>query len=305
LEQLHAVGRLFSLTRPPIHSTPSPGTCNLQLSREEQIEQAFFFRSLLERLADNVAMQELLPLIREEILATTKLPMAIDFLLSELTHRGVLAPAMQRLSHYFTPFQAFVVAEAERESGRFDFRVGLEILRQQAEYLAGPATRPGLFMYQFEAICRNRLSYDRGLLAMSQDPYFDEPWQSWILTVRRQIGIVDLSDMVYVRSQFYVLQKSARHEQPPLAADEVLFGEKEGRIAMANRQKDPLLLLAALQRQLAYPAVPRLKPLEDKQNILEQLARRFERLETRLKLLEEEQRGGIDLTRFYGPGPPT
>ena len=28
--------------------------------------------------------------------------------------------------------------------------------------------------------------------------------------------------------------------------------------------------------------------------------RRVERLETRLKLIEEEQKGGIDLTKFYG-----
>ncbi len=223
----------------------------MSLSREEQIEQVFFFRSLLERLADNVAMQELLPLLREEVLATTKLPMAIDYLLTELTHHGVMAPAMQQLNHYFSPFQAFVVAEAERERGRFDFRVGLEILRKQAEYLAATPTRPGLFMYQFEAICRNRLSYDKGLLAVSQDPFLDEAWKNWVLTVRRQIGIVELADMVYVRSEYYVLQKSARHEPPPLSGAEILFGEKEGRIAMANRQKDPLLLLAALQRQLS------------------------------------------------------
>lgn len=276
----------------------------MQLSREEQIEQVFFFRSLIERLADNVAMQELLPLIREEVLATTKLPMAIDFLVSELTHRGVMAPAMQQLGHYFSPFQTFVVSEAERERGRFDLRVGLEILRKQAEYLADSPTRPGLFMYQFEAICRNRLSYDKGLLAISQDPFYDPAWQSWVLTVRRQVGIIDLADMVYVRSQYFVMQKLARNEPPPLSGDEVLFGEKEGRIALANRQKDPLLLLAALQRQLAYPSVPRLKPFEDKQNLLEQMARRLERLETRLKLMEEEQHGGIDITKFYGPDAP-
>jgi hypothetical protein len=29
-----------------------------------------------------------------------------------------------------------------------------------------------------------------------------------------------------------------------------------------------------------------------------------ERLETRIKLLEEELRGGIDITRFYGPPKP-
>jgi hypothetical protein len=32
---------------------------------------------------------------------------------------------------------------------------------------------------------------------------------------------------------------------------------------------------------------------------LPQLARRMEQLENRLKLVEEEQRGGLDLTRFY------
>jgi hypothetical protein len=32
---------------------------------------------------------------------------------------------------------------------------------------------------------------------------------------------------------------------------------------------------------------------------LPQLARRLEQLEMRIKLVEEEQRGGIDLTKFY------
>ena len=33
----------------------------------------------------------------------------------------------------------------------------------------------------------------------------------------------------------------------------MLFGEKEGKIAWANRKKDPLYLFAALQRHLGYP----------------------------------------------------
>ena len=41
----------------------------------------------------------------------------------------------------------------------------------------------------------------------------------------------------------------------------MLFGEKEGRIAMANRRKDPLYLFSALQRHLGYPSVPR--PIKD------------------------------------------
>jgi hypothetical protein len=84
----------------------------------------------------------------------------------------------------------------------------------------------------------------------------------------------------------------------------VLFGEREGRIALANRRKDPLFLFSSLHRQLGYPEVPRQKPADRQQDLLPQLARRLEQLEARLKLLEEEQRGGLDLTRFY-ERPPT
>ena len=120
------------------------------LGREEYIEQAHFFRALGERLEANVPAQEVLASVREEVLATTKLPLAIDFLLGELRHEGVLGPAMGLLPHYFTPFQAFVVQESENERLRFDLRVGLEILRREAEYRAGEPTRQGIFLYQFE-----------------------------------------------------------------------------------------------------------------------------------------------------------
>jgi hypothetical protein len=87
----------------------------------------------------------------------------------------------------------------------------------------------------------------------------------------------------------------------------LLFGEKEGRIARANRGKDPLFFFAALQRQLSYPEVPRPprpRPADDSPALL---ARRLERVEMRIKLLEEEGRGGIDLSRFdpkQHPAPP-
>ena len=48
------------------------------LDREEYIEQAYFFRVYRERLQENVPSQEILQTIQEEILATTRLPMAID-----------------------------------------------------------------------------------------------------------------------------------------------------------------------------------------------------------------------------------
>jgi len=289
------------------------------LGREEYIEQAHFFRALAERLRENVPAQEVLSSVREEVLATTKLPMAIDFLLAELRHSGIFGPAMLRLGHYFTPFQAFVVGESENERGRFDLRIGLEVLRREAEYRAEAPTRQGVFLYQFEVLCRNRLNYDRGLEAVARDPAFDTDWRDWIRTVRRRIGMVDLADLIYVHSEHYRRRAETASEQagssptpdssgtedgePAIGAGEparalVLFGEREGRIALANRRKDPLYLFSSLHRQLGYPEVPR-PPASAEQSLLPQLARRLEQLETRMKLVEEEQRGGIDLTQFY------
>jgi hypothetical protein len=293
------------------------------LGREEYVEQAHFFRALGERLRENVPMQEVLGMIREEVLATTKLPMAIDFLLAELKHAGILGSAMARLEHYFTPFQVFVIQESEDERRRFDLRVGLEVLRREAEYRAESPTRQGLFLYEFEALCRNRLGYDRGLEAVARDPGFDATWSDWIRTVRRQIGMVDLADLIYVHSEYYQ-QRSDESERAGLSsaptkneetgaedgparldapargsAAIVLFGEREGRIALANRRKDPLYLFSSLHRQLGYPEVPRPQVADAEQTLLPQLARRMEQLETRIKLVEEEQRGGIDLTQFY------
>lgn len=284
------------------------------LPREEYVEQAHFFTVLAERMTENTPAQEVLGILREEVLATTKLPMAIDFLLSELRHQGTFAPGMRKLSHYFTPFQCYIMSEAENDRRRFDLRIGLWVLAREANYRAMEhITRPGLFVYQFEALCRNRLSYDRGLDAMAQDPSYDETWQDWILTVRRQIGLVELADLIYVRSEFYVLQQerlgvartegptddqSSSHPGTP-QGDFVLFGLQEGRIAWANRRKDPLLLFSALHRHLDYPDVPRTEQLDPEERLLPMLARRVEQLEARLRLVEEEQRGGIDLTRFY------
>src|SRR6266480_2137186 len=173
---------------PAMHSEP-PASSLAPLGREEYIEEAHFFRALAERLEVNVPAQEVLASVREEVLATTKLPLAIEFLLGELRHEGVLGPAVARLPHYFTPFQAFVIRESENERLRFDLRVGLEILRREAKYRAEEPTRQGIFLYQFEALCRHRLGYDRGLEAVAGDPAFDPMWRDWILTLRRQIGM--------------------------------------------------------------------------------------------------------------------
>lgn len=272
------------------------------LPREEYIEQAYLFRVLGERLPENMPLQELLEQSRQEVLATTKLPLAIDFLLGELRHIGVMGPAMRRLKHYFTPFQAYLIEAAEDDRGKFDLRMAVEILRCQAAYLAESPSTQGAFLFGFETLCRHRLKYDPGLLALANDPLFDEAWKDWILKVRRQIGMVEFSDMIYVNSEYYDIHRANKQredgEQPNVQR---LFGEKEGRIALANRQKDPLYLFAALQRHLGYPAVPRPKPQDAQSQLLPQVLRRMERLELRVKLVEEEQKGGaIDITKFYG-----
>ncbi|MBU6276599.1 MAG: hypothetical protein KGQ61_08175 [Planctomycetes bacterium] len=272
------------------------------LDREEYIEQAYLFRVLAERIAGGVAAQEALRAIGEEVLATSKLPMAIDYMVGELKLVGTLSTAMARLPHYFSAFQTFVMHEAEEESGRFDVRTALAVLEREATYRAEGATPQGLFFYRLESLSRNRLDYARGLLAVADDPLFDGNWKEWIGTVSRQVGLVDLADLVSVRSpEYWRLEKrdALLAGRPDTGPDRViLFGEREGRIARANRGKDPIYFFAALQRQLGYPAVPRPAPAGVAAESPAALARRLERLEMRVKLLEEEARGGIDLSRF-------
>jgi len=272
------------------------------LDREEYIEQAYLFRVLAERIVAGIAAQEALVSIGQEVLATSKLPMAIDYLVGELKLVGTLSTAMSRLPHYFSAFQTFVMRQAEEEGGRFDMRTGLAILEREATYRAEGAPPQGLFLYRFECLSRNRLDYAHGLTAVADDDIFDAEWKKWIATVAAQVGLVDLADLVYVRSpEYWRLERrdallAGRADTGPDRV--ILFGEKEGRIARANRGKDPLFFFAALQRQLGYPAVPRVLPAAPSAESPALLARRLERLEMRVKLLEEESRGGIDLTRF-------
>ena len=263
----------------------------MPLPREEYVEQAYFFRTLRERLQQGLSTQDLLSSISQEILATTKLPMAIEFMASELRFTGGYSSAMSRLTHYFTPFQVFVVREAERDTGKFDIRVALEVLEREADYRAKEISVQGIFLYQFETLCRNRLGYDRGLDAIAEDPAYDAAWREWIHTVRRQVGIIDIADLIFVRSEHYRAIKG-NGDKP------ILFGEKEGKIALANRQRDPLFLFSAMARHLGYPSVPRSKLQEPEGQLIYALQRRFERMEQRLKLCEEELRGGINLARF-------
>jgi hypothetical protein len=270
------------------------------LDREEYIEQAYFFRVLRERMATQLATQEILDRIHEEILSTTHLPYAIQFLATEMKHSGLLSSGFARLLHYFTPFQAFVIRQTEEGSQRLSTETALLILEREARYRAGELAPPGLFVYQFEALSRNRLGYDDGLTCMAADPLFDSAWRDYLDVVRRQVGLVDFADLLYLRSELYVLeQKRADPQyQPPSAP---LFGEKEGKIARANRGRDPLFLFAALQRQLGYPEVPRPRPRDDLAAKMDIIQVKYRELESRLKLLESEVRGQVDLSQFGKP----
>ncbi len=268
------------------------------LDREEYIEQAYFFRTLRERMfEEHMPTQQVLDRVHEEVLSITRLPMAIQFLSTELKHTGLLGSGFSRLSHYFTPFQAFVVEQAEDERNRFSMDIAFLVLEREAAYRAAAPTPQGLFVYQFETLSRNRLGYEEGLRRMHADNFFDADWKAYIEFVIRQVGAVDFTDLVYLRSQWYVTdqRRQTPDYEPPVIP---LFAEKEGKIAKANRGRDPLYLFAALQRQLGYPEVPRIKQKDDPSRILEHLQTKLKELEARLKLVEGEQRGKIDLSEF-------
>ena len=224
--------------------------------------------------------------------------MAVDYLLTELKHSGQMAPAMYKLSHYFTNFQSYLVQSAESETGRFDMATALQVLEADAKYRAEQIEMAGAFFYQFEVLCRNRLNYDKGLTAMSNDPIYDADWAKWILVLRAQVGLVDLADLLVLASKEY---ERRLHEagESTTGKGPFLFGEREGRIALANRRKEPLYLFGAMQRHLGYPKVPRPKPPNATQDLIPQMARRLERIEARLTIMEQEHRGGMDLTKFY------
>ncbi|QEL18956.1 hypothetical protein [Limnoglobus roseus] len=270
------------------------------LDRDEFVEQAYFFRVFRERLIENVPAQEILARAHEELLTTTKLPMAVQFLSAEIRHAGILGPGFVRLSHYFTPFQAFLVRMAEDEKRKFSMPTALVVLEREAHYKANQPSPAGLFVFHFETIARNKLGYDEGLKAVAGDPMYDENWKNYVGLVRRSAGAIDFTDLVYVRSELYVTDQRRTHPDyvPPV---QPIFGEKEGKIAKASRGRDPLFLFAALQRQLGYPEVPKPKKSDDLEAVIRKMEARLREAEARIRILEAEQRGTFDPTQFGRP----
>lgn len=269
-------------------SEPTP------LEREEYVEQGYFFRTFRTRMAEGIPSQQILASLRDEILATTRLPFAIDFMLAEMKHGGQFGTALVQLPHYFTPFQAFVMTQAESDESRLTMELALEILEREAAYRARGPLVPGLFVFQFETLCRNRLGYDRGLDCVAADSFYDGAWRDWIRKLRKQVGNADFAELVYARSEFAVVEMR-RRVADYVSKWPILFGEKEGRIAKANWHKDPLYLFAALQRQLGYPEVPRPARRDETTLVLKALEQKVQQLEARVKVIDEELKGGIDL----------
>jgi hypothetical protein len=206
---------------------------------------------------------------------------------------------MKRLSHYFA-ISGLYRARAEEELPRFDQTTALIILEREAEYLAKNPTAAGLFLYQFECVARNRLGYDHGMKAVAADPLFDSEWRDWILKIRLRLGSTDFADLIYYRSEHFVNERRRRSGNPHYRPSfPMLFGVEEGRIAKANRGKDPLYMFAALQRQLGHPAVPRARGAPSAPPIHPALEQRLQRIETRLKLIESEVKDDFDLSQFY------
>jgi hypothetical protein len=270
------------------------------LEREEYIEQAYFFRVLRERLEGGQPTQDVLDRIDQEILAITRLPYAIQFLAAELKHTGQLSSGFARLPHYFTAFQTFIVRGTEEEKRRFPTETGLLLLQREAEYRAGQPTPAGLFIYEFEVLCRSRLGYDEGLKSMARDPFYGPEWSAFFEVVRQQVGLIDFAELLYSRSEWYV-HDQRRNDPDYQPAAPPLLAEKEGKIAKANIGRDPLYLFAALQRQLNYPEVPRARPQDELAAKVLTLEARVRELQQRLKLVEGEVRGQVDLSQLGKP----
>ena len=278
------------------------------LEREEYIEQAYFFHTFRERLIDGLPSQEILARIGEELLSTTKLPLAVSFLHVEMKGTGQMGPAMERISHYFTPFQAHVIGQSENDLSRFAMDQALLVLEREAKFKADGPSLPALFVFQFEALSRNRLGYIKGLAAMASDPFYTEDWTDYIMTLRTRLGDVDFADLIFVRSEQFVHER--RRLNPEFVPKfPILFGEKEGKIARANRGRDPMYLFAALQRQLGYPEVPRPKRPDEAEARIAILEQRVTQLENRLKATEAAVNTDVDLSQFVvkpedTAGPP-
>ena len=197
-----------------------------RISREELIEQAYFFRAVRQRLEEGWPTQQILEQLQGELLATTRMPLAVDFMTTQLKHGGRICDSMAGLPHYFTGFQTYVVAQSEAERAKFTFAQAMLILEREAEYKADTASPAGLFVYQLETLTRNQLGYLDGMMAMESDQTYDDDWRQYITFVRSQVGLMDFSELVYIRSRIRRVGKAK--VRPRLRSDAATALRREG-----------------------------------------------------------------------------
>jgi hypothetical protein len=273
-----------------------------KLTREELIEQAYFFRAVRQRIEEGWPTQDVLEHLQGELLATTRMPLAVDYMSTQLKHGGRICDAMAGLRHYFTGFQTYVVSQAESEQARFTFAQAMLILEREAEYKAAGAGAPGLFVYQLETLTRNQLGYLDGMIAMESDSEYDENWRQFIGFARSQVGLMDFAELIFIRSEHHVAER--RKVDPDYEPKRhPLFGDKEGRIAAANRGRDPNYLFAAMQRQLGFPVVPRPPKQSAAVREMDDLKRRVKSLEGKLQILEGDVFNRTDPASFVSKDP--
>ena len=134
---------------------------------------------------------------------------------------------------------------------------------------------------------------------MAADPFYTEDWQDYILTLRSRLGDVDFADLIFVRSEYFVNER--RRLNPEFVPKfPTLFGEKEGKIARANRGRDPMYLFSALQRQLGYPEVPRPRRPDELEARVLLLEQKIAQLENRLKAAESDMQQDDVLSQVHG-----
>ena len=257
------------------------------LEREEYIEQAYFFHAFRERLIDGLPSQDILSRIGEELLSTTRLPLAVSFLSTDIKGSGVMAPAMARIGHYFTPFQTHVVDQAEQDAqplrdgasptgpGAGGEVQGGEPIPAGAVRLPvrGPVAQPAR-LYEGPGGDGGRPLLHRGLAGLHPDA--PQPAR------RRRLRRPDLRALRVFRERAKQLNPEFIPKFP------TLFGEKEGKIARANRGRDPMYLFSALQRQLGYPEVPRPRRPDELEARVLLLEQKIAQLENRLKAAESD-----------------
>ncbi len=194
-----------------------------------------------------MATQELLGLVKEEVLSTTKLPLAIDFLASELRHAGGFSSAMARLRALLHDVSDVCRGRGRERAGTVRPASGAQDSRARGAVPRREPPPQGLFFYQFECLCRNRLGYDKGLEAIAGDPIFDDAWREWILIVRRQVGIVDFGDMIYVRSEQFVKDRLRKNADADAAGEAGVVRREGGPHRLGEPAEGPAVVVCRTQ----------------------------------------------------------